>query len=216
VMLPVVPDLLGALVRFIRFPCGGARGLLSIVQSACRRLLVSVGSRCSCIGDSLQWFMLPVIPVSWFVVCADPESRGLPHSHIVMLVCTSSVCKSTPVVHSCYPHSANTFFIGSLLHFAAGLLSFLRTLAPQYRMFPFRHIQPFVSSFRCVIPMASTALSAPLVSLNSISMSRPSAVDCIAGLFFQSSVGLFPYLSIYRIVAPVSTGLVNPINCISC
>jgi hypothetical protein len=41
------------------------------------------------------------------------------------------------------------------------------------------------------------------------SMLRPSAVDRIAGLFFQSSVGLFPYLSITSIVAPVSTGLLS-------
>jgi hypothetical protein len=31
------------------------------------------------------------------------ESCGLPHSHFVALVCTSLVCESTPVVHSCYP-----------------------------------------------------------------------------------------------------------------
>jgi hypothetical protein len=42
------------------------------------------------------------------------------------------------------------------------------------------------------------------------SMLRPSTVDRIAGLFFQSSVGLFPcYLSIVSIIAPVSTGLLS-------
>jgi hypothetical protein len=34
----------------------------SVIQSAHRRLLVLVGSCCSCIGDSLLLFVLPVVP----------------------------------------------------------------------------------------------------------------------------------------------------------
>jgi hypothetical protein len=40
-------------------------------------------------------------------------------------------------------------------------------------------------------------------------MLHPSTVDRIAGLFLQSSLGLFPYLSIALIAAPVSTGLLS-------
>jgi hypothetical protein len=64
-------------------------------------------------------------------------------------------------------------------------------------------------SFNVLLPMVTLTLLAIVLFC---SMSRPSAVDRIAGLFFQSSVGLFPYLSIASIVAPVSTGCIN-CNC---
>jgi hypothetical protein len=152
------PRQLGGVVTLLLPVACSFRLLLSIVQSACCRLLVSVA-------------------------CSVSESRGLPRSHFLMPDRTSSIF---------------FFKLHSLLHFAAGLLlSFLQTLR-RYRSFNVsyrwlrKHCRRLFFQFMLDGHNGTFRL---LVN----SMSRPSTVDRIAGLFLRSSVGLFPH-SINRIL----------------
>jgi hypothetical protein len=112
------------------------------------------------------------------------ESRRLSRSHIVMLDRTSSVCEPTPVVHSCI--QINPMITGS-----SCIIWFTPADTPQINLHFIR-----TDGFDSTVSFSSCLF---------IPMSRPSAVDCIAGLFLQSSVGLSPHLSVALIV--VCSGL---------
>jgi hypothetical protein len=197
----------------------------------------------------------------------NPESRGLPRSRIVVPDRTSSVCESTPVVHSCtssfrssvsssginhlsyhntpmviltlsvplFAHSTNGYIPADRrtaalnpssspsVHTYRWLRKHCRSLRvvhgwPQWHC-PYLavrflcggynststpvvliHTDGYNSSVGFVVPRPAHIANANghVDSVGSLfySMSRPSAVDRIAGLYFQSLVGLFPYQSI--------------------
>jgi hypothetical protein len=71
-------------------------------------------------------------------------------------------------------------------------------------------VLPWTSNLISRLTLCSIVANGQLTLLAMfISISCPYGVDCIAGLFFQSLVGLYPYLSIASIIVQVSTGLLS-------
>jgi hypothetical protein len=114
----------------------------------------------------------------------DGHSGGTLHILLVRFLCGGYDSTSTLVVHT----DGHVDSFGS----SSSSLLWMATVALSARL-PMVTLTLLV----LVVPWTSDLISSWLAHCSLFNlMLRPSVVDCVAGLFFQSSVGLFPYLSI--------------------
>jgi hypothetical protein len=161
-----------------------------------RRLLVS-----SVLVALVLWRRLtPVIRIG-LIRCRSSGTPVLSRGSSTLLVCVAGSTGLSVLLFISESRGLPRSSFNSLLHFAAGLLSLLRT----FRRSRSKFVSSPVTTGSCINrSMNHTDVFKSTVGPSSSSlllfnlMLRPSAVDCIAGLFFQSrsSVRLFPYLSI--------------------